>query len=632
MPVRCGRRGSHPVGTGWPRGRPLGALVVAAAFAAASCCSAGKVAAAAGPATLHEYRVVEGARVFTDQPYRWASIPAAARWGTGYRTVLEDRGSVTFDALEPGWVIAALWRVDFGLLEQLPEGRRGRLNGWTIVEGDSCSVTGVPAPFRKLQVYRRRITRGPCEVRTDAYVGKWLILGVTRDAAVTGGPAGFLEGPLRITGAPSDHNPCTPGAAVRFEVPWKEGSVIVYRDGREVLRSPSLSFLAPSRAGRYAVVVEGPDDYGVAALTVGFALPAGERWPEGFFPICFFPGWRYRGQFQPAPSRLADLETLSMLDLGANTFYGRPGEDLAHALGARRIVNLRPQTRELVRKVADDEEALRGFRELLDSLSPIPSTTIGFSIEDEPTPALAERLRLFEDAVRGKPGFPHLLYALHGNTALGTWERAGSTVRLARAYPIRKRPAVSIEAQVRRELTAMVELWQRSRGDTPLWMVLQSFGDHGKPDLWDVPTGTQLRLMVSLCLARGTRAITYFCYDSNTAGRELLEGIVSWPFVPENELYGTVKELNRVITAHSGLICSLDWQGPLAEAADPRLDAQILQRNDGMRVAWLTNLSTAERYVGVVRLSKNGPQRTVELAPGGSMVFLADEGTVLLEL
>ena len=152
-----------------------------------------------------------------------------------------------------------------------------------------------------------------------------------------------------------------------------------------------------------------------------------------------------------------------------------------------------------------------------------------------------------------------------------------------------------------------------------LWLVAQSFGDMGKPDLWDVPTPAEMRLMINLALARGTRGLTYFCYDSSPRAKEWLEGLAVWPFVPANELYHEVGRINRRVASLAPTITDLRW---VEEAGQPaqRFDVQLLVDGAGQPYAWITNLDTQHAAEGTITMGAEYEPVSVELAPGDGVL------------
>ena len=578
-----------------------------------------------------QYRFGWGSRAFIDQSYTWRRLPSELRGSTAWRDSFDSLQEITITVSESGWLYAALWRWDFGFLEQLPAELQLQWAGWRRVSGAACRLGGVPEPFRTLPVYRCFIPPGQTAIDIDAYIGKWIPIAFLAGSG-EGESRPILHGTdFGIEGTATAHNVCRPGAAIHVTSPWSGPRVTVFRD-RSVVMSPSrASFDAPMAPGRYCVAVENGEEVRVLPLTVGFDPPASSGWERGFFPILFYQGWGYLGEFRPRKAALQELEALSMMDLGANTFYGRDKPDFADQLDARKLLTIRSETRTLVRDVKDEQSALMRFTGLLASLAPLSPTTLGLYVEDEPKPEYAKRLGAFEAiATRILPGLD-LIYTVHGPNAVDIWKTADSAVRMVRSYPIRKRLGDRLPDQIRRELSEYLLSSQKVGQGTPLWLVAQSFGDHGRPNLWDVPTAAQMRLMISVALARGVKGITYFCYDSSREGRELLEGIVSWPFIAENGLYQEIKNINAAISEHRGLLYGQTWMESLDSGVD-RLDTQLLQQPDGRRIVWVTNLDYENRVERDILLPPMAGTLNLDLPPGGGAAYDADTGVCLMKL
>jgi hypothetical protein len=342
--------------------------------------------------------------------------------------------------------------------------------------------------------------------------------------------------------------------------------------------------------------------------------------------------------FNPCPARHDTLDVLAQFELGANLFstHRRKGEETAaqaqtdallDALGVRRIMRI-PQCRWPMReKDMTDERAVGIIMwEIGYHGRPKSPATLGFYIEDETPPEYAFRLEAVEKAFHGRiaewPG-RHLLYCLGGagdwRDAV-VWRIAGSTVQMARAYPVRQahRGDNSRRAQqIQRELGDMISNFQKRKTEPhiPFWIVLQAFGTGTRPPIWDPPSPTQLRLMVHLALARGVRGLSWFGYGSTPSGGEDINGISSWPFVPTDGRYDEVARLNAYVHRMRALLTAWQWAGPVPQQ-DERFDAQLLQHSDGRRFVYVTNLSFEEACSGRIDLPQKPAAIEVSLEPG----------------
>jgi hypothetical protein len=266
----------------------------------------------------------------------------------------------------------------------------------------------------------------------------------------------------------------------------------------------------------------------------------------------------------------------------------------------------------MTRRMPDAKEAEAAFDALLASLSPVPLNTLGLYVEDEPPLEAAARLsKMTVSARHVLPGVP-LLYTTEGERSPELWNIAGSDVRMTRAYPIRKSMRRELRKSIEGELSNFLLFVQEAANSTPLWLVVQAFGD---PYIWNQPNPAQLRLMVNLALPRGARGLTYFVYDSSPRGTERLIGIARWPFVPQSGLYGEVKNLNEGILRLNSFLASTRWSSDVPQH-DRRFDVQMVSTVDGKEYAWITNWDTERSVTGTVTLKPDGDPIEVTLGPG----------------
>jgi hypothetical protein len=568
-----------------------------------------------------------GQPLFLDQQVRWQRPPGPPAGRRFLQTGLNRQQPISYYSDTPGVLHAILWTWDFGFLGHLPPDEQGSVNGWTAGEAVPEAIRNAPRPFSSPRLYHREIGAGSGEIGLLEYFGQWVIVGFQPGAA--GASSGPEPAACAVAGALTRHNVVGGGRKVAVAADRSPRRWHIWRNGVLVAAGEGGSVATPREPGRYVLGVDFGDRRRLEPLTVGFSDPPGLGWEEGFFPLHMYTGWGYTGLFDPNPPALKDLQTLAMFEMGANTFFLYKQDDLVDALGARSLLNIRAQTRQITRGAAGDTEAEEGFLEILRGLGPLPPGTIGLYVEDEPRLPQAARMSLLEEANRTRGSRLPLLYTLHGEDAVDFWHRADTTVLMTRAYPIRKASRGDLQGQISRELADYIVRCQQGGGGRPLWLVAQAFGDSGRPDLWDVPTPAQIRLMSGLALARGIRGLTFFCYDSSPAAKENLVGLARWPFVPEDARYAEVSAVFHDITAAGGFLAALHWEA--AGESDSRvLDVQILRRGSGQSVAWVTNWDTTGAARGHVRLPAPGPTVAVDVPPGCGIVLDALSGEVVL--
>jgi hypothetical protein len=567
--------------------------------------------------SVNLYRARWGRRIFTDQRFSWATVPDRFRGGYAVSTTLEREAPLRVRFETSGFVYAVLWKWDYGFLPHLPETLGHDIEGWHLVEEDAARVSGAPEPFRSLSLYRMPVAAGVREIPVRSYVGQWVIVGFEQsDEAVVGSSVGSP----RIAGALTRHNVVRPSTEVTVSGVTGLREVRIYRNGEPVSTWDGPDLTTPQTPGRYALHVVGRNGTATIPMTVGFPLSDAPGWEPSFFPIHFYTGWGYTGVFQPNPAMRRELEILAMVELGANTFFVSRDEELLDALGVRRILNVRRDTRYIAREIDDTEAVAQRFRYVVDQLEPFDPSVLGLYVEDEPPETADANLRIFEaERLAVVPGI-ELLYTIHGAGLAQRWNEIGTTTRMVRSYPIRKRRRRDIVASVMDELAGRLSAAQTDSGAGRLWLVAQSFGDLGIPCLWDLPTPTQMRLMINLSLGRGMRALTYFCFDSSPRAREWLVGLAVWPFVPQSDLYEEVGRLNRRIADLAPVITELEWIKGVA-TSDPMIDVQLLRHGDESEYVWITNLDTTNGISAEVDLGELSGPVAVTLDAGDGILL-----------
>lgn len=559
----------------------------------------------------------ERQRVFRNAVFRWGRVLGDYRSNVAVRADLNRTEALTVRATVSGRLVALLWKWDYGFLEQLPAGERSSLNGWRLIREEGASALGAPAPFGALPLYCLDLPAGIHRIDLGEYWGQYVIVGFEPDQTIRAGPD---IPPVTIASAVTRHNIVDPGGAFTLVSAGPVVGFDLYRDGVRVQTMAGSTGRAPSAPGRYVLRIDLGVGERTLPLTVGYGRAATPGWPPGFFPIHFYNGWSYAGEFTPNPALLLDLQTIAMFELGANVAFRNTSHEIADALGIRSILNVKGSTMPIARGDLDATLAEGRFLDVVDALAPLPDAVLGLYVEDEPPASAARGLGVMERAMRRLDPRVHLLYTVQGPKALAFWDDAGSTVRMSRAYPIRKGTRADQVPGIRAELTGFVTAAQTAGQSRPLWMVLQAFGDRGRPGIWDPPTPAQLRLMVNLALARGTKAITYFCFDSSSAGRENLTALAHWPFVPQDGRYAEVRRINGAIRSHQALLSSLSWDGGITPDRDD-LDVQLLSTPDGRRLAWITNWDAEHATDSRVSLPGFPEVVRVVLPPGSGEII-----------
>ncbi len=590
------------------------------------------------PATAYALEPRE--KVFEDQPHVWSVVPETARGGTAWRLGLDGDGVVTVTTAQPGRLLAALWRWDYGFLQHAPQG--AALNGWVRSEDSTATIADAPAPFDTLPVYRLEVAAGEHALGVVEPFGQWVLIGFEPDDKVT---STAVPPTVELLGAKTPQHVYEQGAELAVKASQPVRSLVLYQRGKVVVRSESDALRLPAKPGRYCLSVAFEGATRLESLVIGYGPIKEPGWPKGFFPVSFY-GVR-GGPFSPNSARHYVLDVLAQFELGANVFSvtRRPKENapkeidaLFTALGVRRIIRL-PQCRWPMREteskgMTDDRTVYYVLFEIGHWGQSKRSDVLGLYIEDETPPEYAFRLEAVEKAFRARidewPG-RHLLYCLGGagdwRDAV-VWRIAGSTVQMARAYPIRQSHRDDMGArarQIRAELGDMICNFQKRKTDpsTPFWIVLQSFGTDVRPPIWDPPTAAQMRMMVHMALARGVRGLTWFGYGSTPGGGEDLYGVSHWPYVPTDERYAEVARLNAYVHELRPLVTAWHWVGTVGQKTE-QFDVHQLRHDDGREFVYVTNLSFAESRAGSIDLPGKGGAMEVALGPGeGRIVELA---------
>jgi hypothetical protein len=561
--------------------------------------------------------------IFYGQSYEWESISAQIHNQNAIRTPLNVTSPLKYWNARPGVLLAVLWIWDFGFLEHIPPDKQHDLNGWASEDSAGGEVRAAPDPFHKLQMFTRPIAAGEGEIQLNEYFGQWIIVGFRpSEAALT--PKVPLP-KVQISNALTRHNIVQPDTQVLLSSEAAILDFALYQKGHVVLKGKGAAFSVPSTPGRYALEIDGANGTRFEPLTVAYGGKELQGWDRPFFPIHFYNGYGYKGLFEPNEDLRFDLQTMDMFEMGANTYFLSNPDEVVDDLGARTILNLRSVMKPLVRGNIDPGAQANEFRKILSNLGQLPKATLGFYVEDEPSPALMQSVSLLEKVNKEIWSQIPLLYTLHGSAAPVFWRTVNSDVRMVRAYPIRKSARESTAAQIREELSDYLVQCQSDGPSPRLWLVVQAFGDEGRPNRWDAPTPGQLQLMVNLALSRGVKGITWFCYDSSPKGKENLTALVRWPFVPQDLRYGTVIDIDNRISRLAPLLATLQWNHELHQANEA-FDIQILEDTSGRSYAWITNLAWQHEADGVISLPLLVAPVSVHLAEGRSMIIDLQSG------
>jgi hypothetical protein len=529
---------------------------------------------------------------------------------------------VRYFAWQAGTVYAALWTWDYGFLKHLPQSLCADYNGWQKIDA-VADIADAPEPYAHLPIYTRSVAKGDGQLDLDAYVGQWVIVGFIPSPSIEERGDGAVV--VRIADAQSRHNVVERGQSLLLDSSQPVHSFALYHDGVRVASGTGSTLTAPAASGRYAMRVETSGGTVTVPLTVALPPAQSVGWEKGFFPIHFYNGYSYAGVFSPNDEQLLDLQTLAMFEMGANTFFQNSPDALATLLHARSILNLKSTTIPQTRKIPVDDQTRSVFKSLLERISPLEPGTLGLYVEDEPPPEAAGPLSLLADMGRRQlPGVP-LLYTVQGTSSPRFWQMARSDVRMTRAYPVRKNRRDDLRASIEHELSDFLSTALQEESNTPVWLVVQAFGD---PGMWDQPTPPQLRLMVNLALARGVRALTYFCYDSSPRGRQKLVGLAVWPFVPQSALYEEVQRLSGDIGRRHDFLASTRWVRGVIQQ-DRRFDVQIERSDSGKEYAWVTNWDMQEPAAGTISIMADRAPIQVVLGPGASAIVDLSSGRQL---
>jgi hypothetical protein len=570
------------------------------------------------------YALSKGQRLFSNEQFRWEKPPAEFNGWHAVRVDLNRTAPLRLRFGSAGMLYAVLWRWDYGFLPAMPDGIRDTLNGWTLVRDNGGRIRQAPEPFASVPLYMRNVGKGEREIDLADYVGQWVIVGFTPSESIqeeVGAP-----GRITLRGTRTRHNICSHTDQVSVESSPQPVGFDLYRRGVKWGSGNGTILTVPREPGRYALRLHFVGAERTVPLTVGYGRPEKIGWEKGFFPIHFYNGWSYGGLFFPNAKLLGDIQTVAMFELGANTFFVTNRNEIADALGAKSILLVRDKISPIARATANDGVTEARFKAFLDELGPLPATTLGLYVEDEPPLEAAHALSLLEGIVRLRDPDLRLLYTLQGDKSVQMWRIADSSVRMTRSYPITKGRRADIRHGIKEDLADFLLLCQRGGQTSPLWLVAQSFGDQGRPNIWDPPTPAQLRLMVSLALARATKGLTYFVYDSSPGGRENLTALARWPFIPQDDMYSEVGLINARIIAHRDFLSSTQW---VADASRPEddFDIQILKTSQEKYYAWITNWDTEKSVTGILALPQLIEKVSVSLEPAGSLIVDLQNGT-----
>ena len=591
------------------------------------------------------YRLAPGERLFASLDFQWDQVPPGLEGSAAVRVELERTRPLAVQTTRPGRLLAVLWRWDYGFLEHGAQ-PLSDLNGWNLVEDQAGGIRDASPPFSSLPLYSFQVEPGRHELNLTEYFGQWVPVGFEADAQV--GSTAFAPA-VELTGSKTRHHVYFPGDNVVLNSDTPITGSKLYRKGELVSQADGDQFPAPAKPGRYWLQINFEDGSRIEPLTVGYGPVEQIGWPESFFPIGFYGV--QGAPTNPNPKRLAELSAVAQFELGSNTFRTpnrtkvNTGGSLSSevleveafidAIGARRIISM-SQVRWCVREVESESRGVDvAMWEIKFNGAPTPNApfwpnTLGFYVEDETPLKYAYRLGAIESEFQKTYPQLHLLYCLggaaHAWEDAAVWRVAGSSVHMARSYPVRKgRDADGIIQRIRIELTDAITTWRTSNPEARFWLVPQVFGTGVRPPIWDPPTATQIRLMINLALARGTRGLTYFGFGSTPNGAEDLNGISRFPFVPTDDRYEEVGRINHKIATMSETLASLRWVRDIAQP-NAEFDVQLLKHTDGREFVWITNWSYLEAREGTVDLRRNLAPINVSLAPGDSK--LVDLGQV----
>ncbi len=573
------------------------------------------------------YPLRAGEPLFIDEAFVWEQVPGDFADRTAWRVKLNRAEPVIVYAEGSGHLYAVLWKWDFGFFKHAPEHLIKNLNGWQLVDAEAATVEGAPKPYSPMALYRRPLGAGQHDLDLLAYFGQWMIVGFQKHEGSANPRSGDVPS-FELVGARTRHHVYHPGEEVQIRSNETVVSVRLYRHGQEVFAGTGDRLRAPTVPSRYCLQIAFESGFRAVPLVVGFGPATEPGWPRDFFPIHFYDGWGYRGVFIPNEEAAAELEKIDQFEQGANTFFTGATHDLVDALGGRRILYVRGKTKHAVRNVDDDAAAAKMFLYEINRHRPFEPNVLGFYIVDEPPPALMGRVKSLESAFQKTDQERHLVYCLLGNEAPRFWKTAGSTVRMTRAYPIRRAFDDDYRPRIREELHDYLNACQSADQDARFWLVAQAFGDLGHPkktNRWTAPTPELLRLQINLALSRGTKAITYFCWRSSPMAKEDITAISLYPYVPQDGRYEEVRRIATRIDALKPLLVSWKWVESVPQAT-AEFDVQRLIDRDGRPYAWVTNWNYREEVRGAVSVPGLENDVEIRLAPGGSTVIDARTG------
>lgn len=600
------------------------------------------------------YKIAPGELIFQDRTFQWHEPPQIGN-GVALRTGLNLDVPVAVKVDSPGILYAVFWQWDFGFLQHGYSTIAERVHGWqriSLAGGSPRHQSGIstinwflnsrldprphaaPSPFSPLQLYSRRMAAGEHALPLTEYHGQWVIVGFLPDPEFGIASPDFV--PVTLSPAKTRHNICNPGAALSVQTDKVVRVLRIFHHGKLVLRSETPEFTAPQAPGRYCVEIAfhkpdpndeyGPNPYAkrLLPLTVSHPPVTDPGWSPDFFPILFWEGWDYRGHFKPNPDLTENLSILNQFEIGANiTYCPVGGHELLEALNMRLIVGVRAKTKFQLREVEEEDFRPGSFLWEIEHHGPFSPNVFGFHIEDEPPSWTATRFKKCLEEFQGYDSKRHLIYCLHGAHAPDFWKIATPTIRQTRAYPIRRVVEDNYLPQITTEMADYLIACQQADATTPLWFVLQSFGDLGRPggiDRWNQPTPEQLRLMINLALGRGVKAFSYFCFGGSPAAREDLSAIVRYPYVPYDGLYDEVIRLNRYISQNARFLNGLVWQQTFNQP-NKQLDVQILTDAEKQHFAYVTNFGYKEAATTTLSFPKWNLNQTIHLEPGDAEII-----------
>ncbi|MCK4323843.1 MAG: hypothetical protein KAW89_04885 [Armatimonadetes bacterium] len=604
------------------------------------------------------YTLQPGQPVFADREFAWQEISAELERHLAVRNQLEGFEPLEVAVKGPGRLLALLWVWDFGFVGDGPP-EASNINGWQLLDTQAAHVEGYPWP---LGLYARQMPAGRATVDLKDYMGQWIIVGFERELPAVRDAGRTLA--LALTGAKTRHNilnpdreatlQCAPGeevddrAGVICEL-FDEGKRLARFEGTgHVLNNEGINFALPDRPGRYWLQVGIKGTCAKTVLPLTIALPPIQDYAsmEGFFPV---GAWvaisgTLEESFSPDGKLTGELTTIDQVELGVNTFWAAKDAPFIEALNGRKILSARSTYINRTVAAEDPERAAGMMLFELRALLPHEPDVLAISSADEPLMARAEYFRLVEEGYRneapsvaersGRPA-PPLLYCLDGQPAgecNSFWAAAGSTIRQSRIYPIRKDTSEGLAG-----LTQIINYGikvadiARSREEIPYWLVMQAFGQ----ERWAVPTGGQVRLMVNLALARGTKGLSYFGYGNHT--RFGIYGMVNYPFLPNDDRYAAVEVLGRKIWELRDLLPQLHYKRTLAQR-DKLFDVQHLTDTEGADYLWVTNLDYDYTHEGPVQVhivkGSGDPRFPVEqevAAPGSLLVTVPGDERIAVD-